>query len=372
MLVRMALVYKRKFWFLCLFLPLFLSGNSQTFTDKKKEVRSYHAGKMTSVEIDNKYGKVHVIQWQKDSVRIEAELSVSSNNLSRLEKTKNNIRFDFTATNYYITARTNFTSTGNQFLQEIRGLSGYIIPVAGSVEINYTVYCPVQLNLSIINKFGNIYIDDLEGELKISLSNGDLKINSHEGYSQIGINFGTGIINSLTDSKLTISYSDVRIRKAGKLNLDTKSSTLNIDNCDILRSASRRDKYFITSVQSLNASGFFTQYWVESMYNEADMQLKFGNLNIEKIKHNFNTLNITSEYADINIAIEKSAGYKADIFHHPDVNLIIPVYTFDKGSGVSTENPALRHVSYLTGNQGADKKIRIYAIQKCYVTVNEK
>jgi len=369
---RMAFIYNRKFWFLCFFLPFFLSGYSQTFTDRKKEVRNFKAGKMTSVEIDNKYGTVHVIPWKKDSVKIEAELFVSSNNLARLEKSKNSIRFDFTATNYYITARTNFGSTGNQFLQEIKGLFGHIIPGAGTMEINYTVYCPAQLNISIVNKFGNIYIDDLKGELKISLSNGDLKINSHEGYSQISINFGTAIINSLTDSKLTLSYSDMRIRKAEKLNLDTKSSTLNIDDCEIIRSVSRRDKYFITTVQSLSTNGFFSQYWIETLTNEADAQLKFGSFNVEQLHRDFNSFNVTSEYTDLNIGIDKNSGYVADIFHHPDVNLILPVDVKDRKDGVPSDNPALRHVSYSRGSELAHRNLRIHAIQKCFVTLNNK
>jgi len=368
----MVFIYNKTLWFVIF---LFFVGDiltAQTFTDRIKEERTYKTGKATSIEINNKYGKIHVIPWKKDSVKIETELFVSSNNLSRLERTKNSIRFDFTATNYYITASTNFGSGSNQFLQELRGLSGNIIPGTGSVEINYIVHCPLDVNLSIINKFGNIYIDDLKGELKISLSNGDLKINSHTGQSQIELNFGTGIINSLSEAKLSVSYSDIRIRKAERLTLDAKSSTVNIDDCNILRSTSRRDKFFITNVHSLTASGFFSQYWIESIEYEADAQLKFGSFHINMLPQGFNNLNINSEYADLNISLDKSANYEMDIFYNPDVSLHFPGNIKEKESQVSTEDPALRHIHYTGGNQGKKAFLRIYALQKCFININEK
>ena len=88
------------------------SHPAQTFTEKKNAQRVFQAGPETTIEVDNKYGKIHVVSWQKDSVKFLAELVVSSSNLARLQKIKNNIRFNFQSSAWYITATTRFREYG--------------------------------------------------------------------------------------------------------------------------------------------------------------------------------------------------------------------------------------------------------------------
>lgn len=348
---------------------VFVELSSQTFSDRVREVRTFKAGSTASVEIDNKYGKVHVIPWDTDSVKIEAELYVSSNNLSRMEKTKNSIRFDFTATHYYITAKTNFGTTGSQFFNDLKGLSGNIIPGSGTVEINYTVYCPINLNLSIINKFGDIYIDNLKGDLKISLSNGDLKINSLKGNAQIELSFGTGIINEVSEGKLNVSYSDLLIRKAGSLMIESKSSTLNINESKLVRLDSKRDKYFFTKAHKVAANGFFSQFWIEDLDCEIDAKLKFGNMNMTRVGLEFCQINISSEYADIQLSFEKGASYEADIFYHPEASIQVPKNAAMEETVISAENSSLQHKHFRSGDSVSQSSLRISALQKCVINL---
>ncbi len=49
------------------------------------------------------------------------------------------------------------------------------------MEINYMVYVPAHMDVVLNNKFGDIYMDDLDGQVDIELSNGVLKANRLEG-----------------------------------------------------------------------------------------------------------------------------------------------------------------------------------------------
>jgi len=221
---------------------------AQTFSNEKSCTQTYKVNPETTVEINNKYGRIHVIPWDKDSVQITASMSVQTSNLARLEKVRNSINFNFTNTKYYVSAITDFGTSSNQILTELKSISDVLINGQNQIEINYLVYCPAQINLTLVNKFGDIYIDDIFGKLKISLSNGDLKINSLEGEAQLELAFGTGIINYIREGQLTVSYSDIKIKDALRLDIDSKSSTLNIERVDYLKITSRRDKYFINTV----------------------------------------------------------------------------------------------------------------------------
>ncbi|HYW95470.1 MAG TPA: hypothetical protein VE870_07785, partial [Bacteroidales bacterium] len=298
--------------------------SAQTFSGDKRVEKTFKAAPGATIEVDNKYGKIHVIPWPKDSVKFIAEAAISSNNLSRLQKIKSNIQFHFSSSDYYITASTDFGNTGNQIFAELKNISDNLITGKNSIAINYTIYCPEKINLSLINKFGDIYMDDITGRVKVSLSNGDIKVNSIKGEAQIEINFGTGVINNLTEGRLTAAYSDLMIRNAGNLTVNSKSSTININKAVLVKTDSRRDKMFITDVEHLYGSSEFSQIWVDNLRCEATLDLKFGNLTVDKIRQDFCKIDISSEYADINLRIEQGTHYHSDLYYKEDAYVTFP------------------------------------------------
>ena len=201
---------------------------AQSFTESKRIERVFPVSSSTSVEIINKYGKVHILSWDKDSVGIDIELTVKSDNLSKLNKIMDNIDFDFTSTDYYVIAETRFGRRYNSFFESIKDLAETIIPSDNVVEIDYTVQVPKTIELKINNKYGDVYIDDHAGDLRLNLSNGDLKVNELTGNSVINIEIGDGVINYIQDGKLDIAYSEFEIKKADKLNLFCRSSRVDI------------------------------------------------------------------------------------------------------------------------------------------------
>jgi hypothetical protein len=357
---------KPVFSFLLLTLALFLykpGAVAQTFSNNKSVTHSYKVSPETTVEINNKYGKIHVIPWDKDSVQITASLSVFSNNLSRLEKVKNNIDFKFTFTKFYISAFTDFGTSSNQIITELKSLSDVLISGQNQIEINYLVYCPAQINMNLVNKFGDIYIDDMFGNLKISLSNGDLKINSVEGEAQIELAFGSGIINDIREGQLTISYSDLKIKDALKLDIDSKSSTLNIDRADFVKTISRRDKYFINTVENFYTQSEFSQVWIENLLCDTDCNLKYGSMTLSGIRKEFCNINLNSEYTDINLTLPEGSRYEADIF---------PVNKDKYGFRNESEGSIQWHATFKTGSGDNLPKLRVFAAQKSYISVLEK
>ncbi len=346
------------------------SLSAQTFTDRELKVKSFKVFPETTVEVNNKYGKVHVTPWRKDSVRFEVEIILNSNSVSRLSKIKRGIEIDFTSSKFYISANSDFGTSGNQLMNELRNLSEQIIPGKNTLEVNYRVYTPENINLNIINKFGDIYIDDLRGEINISLSNGDMKINSISGEARIEQSFGSAIINQISDATLLISYGDLDISRAEKLRIISKSSTLNIDDVDILNIDTRRDKYFIGKALNTKVTSNFSQIWIEEVKCELIAEMNFGDLTLDRISREFCRIDILTEYADLNLFITRDTDYKADIYYYKDamVNLPLP------GSGIKTLNRNENEMhSYFKTSSGEDlPHINIKAPQKCYINLKEK
>jgi hypothetical protein len=352
------------------FLPVLTFG--QTFSDREITEKTFPVNAQTTIEVNNKYGKIHVIPWRKDSVKFEIDLVLSSNSLSKLHKIKNGIRFDFTSSKYYVTALTDFGGTGNQIFTELRNLSESLIPGKNNIEVNYRIYCPESTNLTLINKFGDIYIDDLRGKINISLSNGDIKVNSISGEAQIELNFGSGIFNHLTDANIASSYGDINIKQAEKVQTVTKSSTLHIDDVDFLKIDSKRDKFFIGDVHTLRGSTNFSQIWIEKIKCELDVNLKFGDLTVDRIPVDFCKINLVSDYADLNLYLQPETKYQADIFHHKDAYINFPSNEAEIGLTTLSRSEEEMHSFYRTSEDENIPVLKIHALEKCYINLINK
>jgi len=289
--------------------------HAQSFTESKRIEKIFPITSSTSVEIINKYGKIHILSWEKDSVGINIELTVKSDNLSKLNKIMNNIDFDFTTTDYYIIAETEFGKKYNSLFENIKNLAESLIPTDNVVEINYTVQVPGSIELKINNKYGDVYIDNHAGNLRLNISNGDLKVNELTGNAVINVENGDGVINSILKGKLDIAYSDFEIKEAGKINLFCRSSRIDIGLIDDLTLNSRRDKLFIDKMSKISGETYFSDVYIYDLSNDLNLTLKYGSLNMESIREGFSFLNINSNYTDLNLTVDPGCSYLVDINH---------------------------------------------------------
>lgn len=347
------------------------SADAQTYSESQKVTRTFIAGTETRLDLSNKYGTVHVIPWKKDSVGVEIDLFIRSSSISKLEKLKKNVEFEFTATRYYIKVGTVFGSKGGSFFADLKDLSGTIIPSKNEVKIDYTVYVPSYLNINITNKYGDIYIDDMKGSVSVNLANGDIKANSLKGESNISLNFGNGIINELASARLNISYADIEIQEAGQLNIDSKSSTIRIREADILKMVSKRDRYSVTRLNNLFGESWFSDIWLTKMNEEINFNPKYGALKVDSIPDWFSFVNINTEFTDLNLIFSKMASYQLEVMKHNNVMLRLPEAYGDL-EVVDREEEA-EHLKGMVGPaQNTASRVKITALKKCIINIQTR
>jgi hypothetical protein len=344
------------------------SGSAQTYTESKKITRSFPTNPDTRLDVSNKYGRVHLIPWKKDSVKVVVDLYVRSSSSRKLEKTMSNIDFEFTGTKYYIIASTQFGTKYNAFISDLIELSESIIPSQNMVEIDYTVMVPSGMDINVSNKFGDIFIDDLKGNVSVSLSNGDLKINRLEGEASINHHFGKGMINYINNGKLTLSYSDFEIKESQQLTINSKSSEIRIDQVDILKIESRRDKYFVGMINNLFGDSYFSDVSLANMQDEVNFSPGYGDFRIDTVGTGFSYINLNSDYSDIRMIFSRSSSFYLDIEHHPDVVMRIPD---DLGDFERTNLDKDRvRLSGMAGRSDSSKRVEISAPKKCIISIN--
>ena len=356
--------YKRLL-FLWLIIVMFSGGiRAQTYADRI--VRNFVISTKSTVEVNNKYGKVHIRTWDKDSVRFEVDLNIRTSSDDKLKKLKNQISFDFTNTNYYIIASTKFTKSGGIFSEMVET----IVP-SNEVTINYTVYIPKTATLKIDNKFGDVFIDDFVGSIGLTLSNGNLKANYLQGNTSIKLISADGIINRIDKGKIEVSYSDLEIKNAGGIDFDSRSSVVTVNSAQNLKIASRRDKYIIDEVLRISGEGDFTTVKISKLIQELNIALKYGGLSIDEITSKFSLINIGSAYTDLDLVFDKNASFNLDITHYTDVRLTYP----SNISSLKTQDFNADEKLLLTygpvGNNvtQTSPKVKILAEKKCYINI---
>jgi hypothetical protein len=337
---------------------------AQTYADHI--VRNFKITPKSSVEVYNKYGKVHIRTWDVDSVRFEVDLRIQTSSAEKLNKLKSQISFDFTNTNYYIIAKTTFAKSGGVFSDVVETF----VP-SNEVSINYIVYIPKTTMLKVDNKFGDVYIDDFQGTFSLSLSNGNLKANYLQGNTSVQLIAADGIINQIDKGKVTVSYSDLEIKEAGKIDIDSRSSVVNIGNAESVKIVSRRDKYIIDDIQNISGDGDFTTVKISKLAQELNLAMKYGGLSVDEINNKFSFINIGSSYTDVDLVFSKTAAYNLDITHYIEVRLMYPANL----ANLKTQDFDVAQKLKLTyGPVGANAtpsspKVKIVADKKCYINI---
>ncbi|MBN2347669.1 MAG: hypothetical protein JXJ22_02460 [Bacteroidales bacterium] len=357
---------KRLLFIFCLVLTLFQVSRAQVYSERIS--KAYRINNNTTIEIINKYGKINLLTWNKDSVKFEIDLSIRTTNASKFNKLKNSISFDFTATDYYVVAKTTISSSQSV----ISDFLNTILPTDNQVTIDYTVYIPEYAILKVDNKFGDIYADNLNGNVNITLSNGNLKAGSFNGNSVIKINSGDGIINSIENGSIYVSYSDLQLKSTDRLTLDARSSRVNIDAAKYIKLESRRDRINIKKVDELYGDSYFSVLIIDELTKEFNYSLKYGNLSVDFIPKNFSFINLNGEYTDMDLLFERGSAYLLDISHHQDVYLNYPVQIARlEEKSLNAEDKQVLTFGKI-GSGATNSKVKITAPKKCTINIIHK
>jgi hypothetical protein len=348
---------------------IFLEG--QEFTNQI--IRAYAINSSTSIDVYNKYGKIHVISWDKDSVKFVIDLKIKNKDYEKLERIKNSISFEFTPSGYFVIVKTRIGDGTDDAIKDLVNIAGSYFSSYNQITINYTIMLPAYAKLKLENKFGDIYLDDRDADVNLILSYGDLKANNlNASNNAITLNSCDAEINAINEGKITMSYGNLHVYGAQKLSVNSRSSNLNIDKINDLTMSSRRDKIFLPNVQSLYGDSYFSEFSLLGLKEELNFNFRYGKLNIESIDKTFSFININSEYTDIRLTFARGSVYDIDITHHQDVVLSYPRSLGNLTEKVINAQEKLKATFGKIGSGTSESRVTINAPRKCFIAIMHK
>ena len=285
------------------------------FTETKEIKKQFKVLPETRIEISNKYGRIELNSWDKDSVVIEIKIRVEEKKLSKLEKAIDAIDFDFTHNQHFLIAQTIVGQNKSSLGREISKFKETVFQTDGNMKIDYFVWVPISSELKVNNKFGNIYIDDYTGDVEIDLSNGNLKSHDFMGELDLTLNFADATINSINNANLECNFSEVYIKKAEILSVKSKSTNFEILEIKELDAESRRDNFKIRLVEMVKAKGSFSNFRVDELKDRLDLRVDYGDIDIDKTAADFSSIFIESKSTDINLYFDVESEFNFEIMH---------------------------------------------------------
>jgi len=293
----------------------FSSLSAQTETETRSFIKTLPVSRETTLEISNKYGRIEITPWNKDSAYIRAEVKAYAKDRSKLNKMFDGITVNINDSRYLVRAQTEFTSNINTLFESFKGMTSKIISYDSRIEINYYINIPEYLNLKIENKYGDVYMENNTGEFRITISNGSFKANSLGKNSSINMVFCDAKINSVVSGNIDASFSEVSIGETADLSINSISSKYDIRKAGKLRSESKRDKFFIENVESLQGNAYFTDYKLNNLMKELNLTTRYGSFNTDLIEKGFESININSNFSDISLVFDPGSSYNLEIRH---------------------------------------------------------
>jgi len=285
----------------------------QTARETRILEKSFPVTGEMSLEVTNKYGKVHLSGTKSDSVNIRIEMNASAPNQAKLRKLIDGVSFELNSTNYFIIAETRFLKGPGNLFESIRSITNNLISSESRLEINYFVEVPDYIDVKIDNRYGDVYIESLKCDLDIRMSNGSLKAEDLTGNNFFDLSFYDATIASCSRTKMNLSYGELKITESGDLNITSSSSRLEIDRTVSLRIDSRRDKYFINQITDIEGEGYFTELNIEKLANSAALKTKYGSLRVESLDPEFVLFSVDSDYTSVELETHQGLSFNIDI-----------------------------------------------------------
>jgi len=230
----------------------------------KNYSKTYPADANDILSIENKYGNVTVNTWNRNEVKVDVQIKVSAGSDDATQKLLDNVNISDAKNGSLISFRTIIGEVKSSWYSVFQGGS------SRKMEINYTVYMPAKNELVIDNRYGGVYLPELDGKVTINSSYGSLKARSLSNESTLRVKYGNANIDNLNNCTIQLSYGDLTVG----------------------------------SVNALTADVSYSPVKIGKLHTSATINLRYGGgLQIGDLDRTVKSLDISSSYSNIDIGL---------------------------------------------------------------------
>ena len=356
-------IFYRNAWLagLLFFCALVVQAQSER---SKQWNKTYDLSPNGKVHIENKYGNVVINGWDKDEVKVSVAIQVRHRKDENAKKLLDRIQPKAVQAGNFI-----------QFILEIKDRDANIFAKyfskanpfdidKSNVQIDYEVYLPINAELNITNKFGDIIIDSWQGDLETNLQHGDIWINEDISTAKVDMRFGKFNARKMDYGNIKMDNGSIDIENAQKLKIISSGSDISLNEISDLELYSSKDEVELEQIGDLRGDFKFSNVDIESVTNEMFLTLRIAEVEIGKILKPDAKINIVQESSEINMNV---SGLSFEFRATLEQGLLRVPKTFNNvSSQVTNEGRKIRDITATYGS-GAKGDFSINGIKGAIV-----
>ncbi|MDY0779708.1 hypothetical protein [Tenacibaculum sp. IB213877] len=283
--------------YLLLLFPFFAFSNPIKKHEKSKTLKKeYSVNKNATLFIDNKYGDINVTTWNENKIEITVKITVSGNDLNRVENKLDAIDVDFEATKNLVEARTRIENNRSNW--SWWGNNNNV-----NFKINYFVNMPKTNNADFNNKYGGIELGILEGKANINCDYGKIEIEKLLNNSNtIELDYcSNSEIQYLKSGSINADYSKLEIIEADEIKSNLDYTTLTIEKVNNFSFNSDYGNITVDEATNVTGNSDYAGMRFGTIKKNLKIDTDYGGIKVKNLAKNFENVTINTSYASVKI-----------------------------------------------------------------------
>lgn len=322
--------------FLFLLIPcLAFAGNKGEVAEKKIN-RVFSIESNGRVSIDNKYGDIDIAIGESRSVRFDITVTVKAGSLKKAQEGLDRISVEFSEGLNRVDAETVIESSSSWMSWFS---SGNV-----EMEIDYQVLVPADVYLDLLNRYGSIYLEKTDRDIRIDIGYGDIRLGDINAKLELDMAYSDGSISQIRNGELNLSYSDLQMENSDVLEVNMKYTDLVMGSAirlnlvsaygdckgmdvDEITYEGKYDDVAFDRVKSIDAEAGYTGIHLSGLDQKGQFDMRYGDLSIDHIGPGFSSLNINTSYTGVVLGFSSGTSFSVDAeteycdIHHSDLKV---------------------------------------------------
>ncbi len=274
-----------------------------------KEIHeTYPLNNQSSLTIQNKYGKIDLMNWDKNSVDVKVQIVLNDVNDEQAEEILNAIQIEYGTEGNSIYFKTVYDEKLSKNI--FRFNDG-----GKKFEVNYIVQMPHSLLVDIKNKYGDVFIEKLSSASQIDVKYGNLKANNISSESKdpmavIYLSYSEANIETCSWLKVNSKYSKCRINSSKALIIVSKYSKFHIERGSSIVTESKYDEYDVGDIANFVTDASYGNFKFNSIGKKLQMETNYTDVKVGYVPASFEMIKVSNRYGSYKVGIENGSSYQ--------------------------------------------------------------
>lgn len=310
--MKTVLLYKITIVFLLI--PILLVANNDPVakgkhTREKVITKEFSVNADATLKVDNSYGNIDIVTWEKNQIAIEVTITTNGNDLEKVEEKLEEITVSFNASPSLVSAKTIFSKNKSNSWFKWNNSNNV------NMKINYVIKMPITNHVNLSNDYGNINLDKLKGKAIINCDYG--KITTKEllaDHNDINFDYSNNCyFEYIKSGKITADYSGFTLAKAKKINIEADYTKSVVEIAEEVTYNCDYGSVLIEKANNISGDGDYLTTRIGDLYKNLNINADYGSIKIDNITANAKNIHIESDYVGITIGYDASYNFSFNI-----------------------------------------------------------